>query len=371
MKICNYFGDDSGCTHYRQFIPMNALHHTIADAKVKIIKKGDPVKDMVEMIKCDILHLPRLGGEDGLELIEASKAYGSRVLIDYDDNIFKTSPLSIHYKDFGTENVQYVHDDGSVTDIWKDGKNIDLKKNKKGLDQVKRCIEKADAITTTTEILADVYRQYNPNVFVLPNCVDLSYWNKLKLVRENPEEIRLYWSGGASHYEDVYVLKEVLPYITNKYPYCKVVIMGSYFGGVFEGCRDGSVEVHGWVKTDAYPFKSAILDADISLIPLQDTEFNRCKSNIKWVEQSALLVPSVTSLVSPYKEWYNGTNGAFIKDNDPQGWIQAIEFLINNPEERTKMAKAARQTVEENFNIDNECIRWYNAYQEILNGKLS
>ena len=79
-------------------------------------------------------------------------------------------------------------------------------------------------VTVTTPKLAEAYKPYNDNVVVLPNCIDLDLWKPMDL--KPSDEIRLFWAGGSSHYEDWMMMTEVLPVIMDKYPQVKLVFMG-------------------------------------------------------------------------------------------------------------------------------------------------
>ena len=126
------------------------------------------------------------------------------------------------------------------------------------------------------------------------------------------------------------------------------------------------VEFQPWVPTPALPYKLAILDVDVAMIPLGDTPFNSRKSAIKWIEYAALEVPAVTSLVSPYKEMATEKNGVFIEGNTPTGWSEGIQHLLSRPLDRAAMGYAARKTVEEHCDIDKEIWRWDDAYRGVL-----
>jgi glycosyltransferase involved in cell wall biosynthesis len=365
MKVASFLKDNGACGYYRITLPMTELSKAEHVGVVQL-QLGDNLETIVQSMYADAMIWPRACDQSDLDMMDAVKGHGHKFITDYDDNLFAVSPLSPHYKDFGTEEVRFKADDGSILDVWIDGKNLDIKENKKRQDNVKRCVESVDAVFVTTELLADVYRQYTDKVYVLPNSIDLSLWESVKIKRKNPDEVRLYWSGGSSHYEDVILLQEALTEIVKKYPEVTVVMMGMDFKGVRKNIPEDRFEFHNWVSTPAYPYKTILMDADISLIPLRDTEFSRCKSNIKWVEQGALLVPSVTSLVSPYKEWYNGTNGVFVENNSTQGWVDGISYLIENPIERWSMGAEARKTVEQHFDIKSNVTKWYLALEEII-----
>lgn len=364
MNITYLLRDDGACGWYRCESPMRLLAENSV-AKVQSIKKGDTAGEIEKTLNADIVIIPRLGELPIIETAKTLQANGTKIVIDHDDDMFTVSPFSPHYQEFGTEQVK-VDVNGEVITLWEDGRNIDLKANVARLDGFKRAVEMADLVTVTTENLAKVYRQYNDNVKALPNCIDSRLWRKLPLKRENPDGVRLYWSGGSSHFEDMALLQDVLPEILNKYKNTKLILMGCKWDGTLKNIPKDRIEFHPWVHTKAYPYKSAILDVDISLIPLVDNEFNSGKSPIKWIEQSSLSVPSVCSLVSPYKEVYNGANGVFVEDNDPQAWIKGISALIEDKPLRWQIGGQAEATVQRNFDIRTQYTQWADTYKELL-----
>jgi glycosyltransferase involved in cell wall biosynthesis len=153
-----------------------------------------------------------------------------------------------------------------------------------------------------------------------------------------------------------------------KYPELKLVLMGSMFKGTLKGIDEDRIEFHEWVKTPAYPYKAAILDLDFAIIPLEDNIFNRCKSNIKWVEMGALSIPSVTSYISPYREYATENNGIYIEDNDPKAWIEGISAMVEGAKLRETMGIEARKTVEDHFDINKKYILWEEAYKKLTLG---
>ena len=295
--------------------------------------------------------------------MEELKKIGKKIVVDFDDNMFSISPMSPHYNEFGVENVKYRMKDGRELMLWEDGKNINLADNRKRMDSIKAACEQADMVTTTTDILADVYKPYSQKVAALPNCIDPALWGKLPLIPH--DEIRLFWGGGTSHYEDWCLLSDALPVVMKKHKNVKLVLMGAKFDGTLKQIPKDRVEFHYWVPTPAYPYYARILNADIGLIPLQDTEFNRCKSSLKWVEYSAMSVPSVTSYVSPYKESATENNGVFV-ENDTEAWIDGLSYLIENKAKRDVMASAALTTINDQFNIHSKYKMWLDAYRELL-----
>lgn len=377
MKISAFRTGMGGCDFYRCVIPLEAAanagkatYHEIWAEKVIADIMLDR-ESFHSKMDADIYLAQRLTTFPFLRRMKeyaANNKFTGKIVVDFDDNVFKVSPLSNHYMDYGTEDFKINFPDGKSQYIWKDGLNgFDAKRNRERLDEIKQVVAAADCVTVTTEILADVFRKYSNNVKVLPNCIDLKEWNRFPLVKKD-NEIRLYWGGGMSHWEDLLLIRDSLKLIFEKYKNAKIVMLGWMPEG-FEETFPGRVEFHKWSNFYAYSYKYASLGIDIALIPLVDNEFNRCKSNIKWIEASSLHIPSVVSYCSPYKEVESLSEkdlAVFIEDNSPESWVKGISELIDNPELRKSIGDEARMVVEKNYDINTQYSRWINAYSETL-----
>lgn len=377
MKVTYFQNTDGGCDYYRAVLPMETAKKKNGLLSKKIFSDSmigfyaTNRKKFDQLMDCDLFLTQRIGSISFVETLRnyvADYKMNSKIVMDFDDNVFKVSPLSNHYKDYGLNDYKIRFPDGTEHYAWKDGENgFDIARNKKMMEEIKHNLSSVDMVTTTTEILADVFREYNPNVRVLPNCIDLSIMNKIDVVRES-DDVRMFWAGGQSHWEDFLLLREPLREVFSKYKKLKLVIMGWLAPGVKEEFGD-RIEFIDWVDTVAYPYLLRSLDIDFAVIPLKDSEFNRCKSPIKWIEMGALKIPSVVSLVSPYQEMMglsNNSNSVYIQDNDPHAWVKGISHLIDNPDARKQMGLSARHVVEQNFDINTQYHQWVNAYEELL-----
>ena len=362
-KITYFLRDDGGCGYYRMKLPLRTMAFSEPQMKIAELVPGDDLTKFEKALEnTEVTVIPRLCEPKFMLLTdELRREYGVKIIVDHDDNMFKVSPLSPHYYDVGLENAQVQIETGETVPIWEDGKNIDLKANRKRVDNFKAALEQADAVTVTTDILADIYKEYNSNVKVLPNCIDTDLWQLLPLLPH--KGIRMGWFGGHSHYQDWYLLKNVIPKVLKKYKELTLVAMGSLWESTLKGVNPDQVEFHNWVATPAYPYKAAILDLDFAIIPLEDNEFNRCKSPIKWVEMGALNVPSVSSYVSPYAEVATEENGIFIENNDEDLWFEGISMMVEDSLARIKYGQEANKYVRENYDIWKNYPMWKEAYQ--------
>lgn len=375
MRITYIVRTDGACDYYRVDLPLKCLAantkgvnfiHRMTEAEVASAAARDDFKVLRYLSEAEIIVVPRLWGYKPMELLRQINPT-AKIVLEYDDDMFKISPFSPHYKEHGFDEFEVIlPGDKKITKVWEDGKNIDLAYNRQKAQETVKAITEADMVTVTTERLAERYRPFNKNVVALPNCIDLSRWNKLPLLPR--QGIRLGWFGGSSHYEDWCVVSGILTRVMKENPSVKLVLMGVKFDGTLRGIPQDRIEFHKWIETPAYPLKAAILDLDLSLIPLRETEFNAGKSAIKYIEMASLGVPSVVSHVPPYSDIATEDNAFWIEKNDPQAWYDGLTLAIRDKDLREKTGIVAKNYVREKFDIEKNFHLWGKAYKEVLDG---
>jgi glycosyltransferase involved in cell wall biosynthesis len=109
--------------------------------------------------------------------------------------------------------------------------------------------------------------------------------------------------------------------------------------------------------------KLGLLALDIGLAPLQDTEFNRGKSNLKVLEYGVMGVPTIASPVYPYSNTIdNGVDGIIVHKNRTKSWVKALVHLIDNKEDRIRMGEAMKGKVLTEYNALRNAHLWEKAY---------
>lgn len=361
MKIACFDFTGGGCDFYRIVQPMKTIA-SLGLAEVKVVNRGDDMDVLEEAAYADAFYFGRPTDMRLLTLIQKFKEKGRFVAIDFDDDLFNVSPWSPHYADHGIDEVVVNTKDGKKIPLWRDGVNINLAENRERARIIAECVRDVDCVTVTTTELAKVYAPLAKTVAVVPNSVDLSLWRPVRMQREN-NEIRMGWAGGSSHLEDWGMLEEVLPEVMKEEPRLKLVVLGTAFKQAIKRLPPDRVEIHPWVPTPAYPYKLALLDLDFGIIPLKDTQFNRCKSAIKWIELASLRVPAVSSYVTPYKEMMFGENGIFVEENSPSAWEQGILKMAQDVIMRSLMGVNARAFVEKEYDIQKNAPLWLDAFE--------
>lgn len=88
----------------------------------------------------------------------------------------------------------------------------------------------------------------------------------------------------------------------------------------------------------------------IGIAPLQDTPFNRCKADTKWVEYAYAGVASVASDLPVYQRACNGGAGLLATTEDE--WYHALRALVLNRTLRSSVCMKARKRLSEYYSRD-------------------
>jgi len=220
----------------------------------------------------------------------------------------------------------------------------------------------ADIVTTTTEDLAKELKEYNKNVFVLPNCLDFELWGDEPLENDS-DEIRIVWAGSSTHEADLKMLKPVIFEILEKYPQVKFLYAGDgniWKSNLFE--KHPRTEYIEPTDLDSWPAKLRSFRADIGVAPLIDTRFNRCKSNLKWLEYSAYKIPGVYSNIVYGKTVVDGETGLIAKT--PKEFVNQLSRLIEDKELRKTIGQKAYDEIHKNYDISKNYKQWLTVYKK-------
>lgn len=231
-------------------------------------------------------------------------------------------------------------------------------------------IELSDALICSTQFLADKMKALFPDkpVHLVPNSLDFDLWDHLTpdsdIEKKEPGKIRIGYTGCSNHRDDLELIREPMCAILKEFPDVQFLFTPQPDpGGVFVGWAGVTNMgcVSKWVTIDKYPNFVAGWDLDIGIAPLKDHDFNRAKSNLRWLEYSALKVPTVASRVYPFKNSIRHGEDGLIA-NSKQEWYEALKGLIVDAGRRTAMGRQSYKRVKQDFNMETTAIK----YAEIL-----
>jgi glycosyltransferase involved in cell wall biosynthesis len=301
------------------------------------------------------------------------KDAGKKIVFDNDDT----------YKDMGG---------------FKLSDELDHERMKRGLKRVNDGIDSfiidADLVTCSTEFLATEYRKLNPNVVVLPNCVDPFYFDEP--LRNETDVVRIGITGSIAVTTDIKILAPIMKHYENDKRVRLVLFslppnrqdktLRKLYAEEYKVFDSMNFEWQAFVPIDQYFDKLNELRLDIMIIPRSDNYFNRCKSNVKFLEASGFEIPVIASgfpdKQSPYEqnpedakhmvivpcEGYEASKKKgepWKADSQTDLWIREIEKLIKDKALRREMGAKAKKYVFDNYNINRKYYLWANAYESI------
>lgn len=372
MKIMGIERDTFASNFYRILQPLSKLDE-LGLAEVSLVNEkelGDERAINIALMS-DVIVFQRPATEAWFKFIKTCRKHGKLIVSDYDDDPFNTSPLNPYYQYIGTEEVQWQWEDGTKEMLWSEemisatgNKLFNIERNINHRDLFKLNFKKSDMVTCTTENLRQEFLKINPCVSVLPNLIDPAFFPQdIKLLKE---EVRIGWQGGSSHYEDLYMVRDVIVDILKANSNVKFIYFGDMrFQGMFSQAPQSQIEWHPWVNHSTYPYKLTLLNLDIGLCPLVDNQFNRNKSAIKWMEYSMVDTITIASDIPPYKGVCDETTSILVPESK-EAWTHSIQRAISDASLRTTLASQAKKEVLDNHNLNKKASLWIEAYEKLL-----
>lgn len=344
-----------GCFVVRCLLPMIANGYNGDHTSLNTFQESPENKSKAAQAS-DIVVFHRPDDPRKLKLARLLKEQGKKIVMDNDDT----------YKDIG----------GIKLNTYFNAERV-----KRGLESVNKIMDEfaqeADLITVSTEFLAEEYRKLNKNVVVLPNYIDPFYFDEP--LRNDTDIVRIGITGSIGMSSDLDVLNPIFKHYEHD-KRVKLVFfslpanplenpfVANAYEHEYNFLDSMEVEWHATVNMDKYYDKLNSLKLDIMLIPRSDTYFNRCKSNLKFIESSMFEIPIIAQGFDDGKSPYqvnpkDAEHMVIVTDNSK--WIEEIEKLIENKELRREMGRKAREYVEKNYDINDHAHLWEEAYEGI------
>jgi len=289
---------------------------------------------------------------DPIPLLKEWKKRGAKVIYDLDDDLFTVNP-----------------DNPSRGEVVKK------------LQQTEDLLKNADVVTTTTDVLKKRFKKYNKNVVVCPNAID---FEKFPGRPNIGKELRIGYTGAASHWGDLLMILDVIAELQKKYDFrfvlqgmCGRPLLAEVYNyrmllsqnlepdknlcftealAMYDKIKELKYYHEPFYPPAMYPGVLGQIDLDIGLCVLKDNKFNHAKSCIKFYEYAATGTVTVASDVLPY----NKEVGYYAK-NTIKDWYKKIEKLIIDKDFREKLLEKQQAFVHKNNDIKKVVEKWENA----------
>lgn len=406
IKVLCVPSDTGGCGLHRSLVPHLKLDELYGNDFDVTIEYTPDWRDLATIGTYDIIHIHK-GLYPDME--------GFRLALQYcKDN-----------------NITTIMD---IDDYWNVGQfhpHFHLNKLNNSSSLIQENLRLVDYVTTTTDIFAGKIRKFNPNVKVFVNALDPKAMAEIqerhKTFKSNTDKVRIGFVMGSSHEHDM----ELVRGLSNRLPKdvldkVQFVLCGYDLRGTMtERLPDGRLKTRPikpeesvwytfeknvtdnykivspeykdfltkfmpnvdypmvfkeaykrcWTKDVAnYKYMEHYNEIDILLVPLQHTEFNSCKSELKFVEAGMMDVAVVASNFGPYtigsENFFekggniNMNGNCILIDNNRahKEWPKAVEKLVKNPVYIETLQTNMKKHVLENYDINNitaQRAEWY------------
>jgi glycosyltransferase involved in cell wall biosynthesis len=192
----------------------------------------------------------------------------------------------------------------------------------------------------------------------------LEYWQQTPHLNET-DKVRICFVGSVTHLTDMKTIAVALKEVLKKYPdKAELITVGDLrFREVFKDTPN--VECFLGVPFEAYADRLNGLGMDIGICPLRDTKFNRCKSHIKWMENTMAGGATVASPTVYDRVIRHGENGFLAKTKED--WVKYLSILIEDPTRRKIIRSTAFSEVISHHSLASHVRDWEKVYETILN----
>ena len=224
-------------------------------------------------------------------------------------------------------------------------------------------------IQTSTKPLAELFRQFNPNVKVFENQL-----SELPPHRDFKAEIASHqptviFFGALNRDRDFYELLPAINKIAAEYGdniLFKVIAKTALFETIETPNKVfiGKKEIYDGQYVPYNIYEQELRSSHISLLPLKDNIFNRSKSDLKFIEcagNGSVVLASPTVYSNTVKDGETG----FIY-HDVNEFYNKLKLLINNSQKRCEVAEKAYDYVKHNRLLSQHYEERWDWYNELI-----
>lgn len=301
LDVLYVIEQDAACAMYRARIPGLALSSLGYKTGITL----DPHDPAIHQSRVVVWQRPSII-ESLFEIIKARKD-GIITVVDVDDDLWN------------------IAKDNPAYESWN-------KKNGLPLRCLNECFAAANIATTTTPKLASKIMG-NYHVKIIPNMLHDGMWRNYRHADYPDGKVIIGWAGSVTHRRDLLELSGVVETILVKYPEVEF-----QFGGMIPPF-DTHERLLSLKPVPMGEYPEMLQAFDIGIAPVQDTQFNRAKSDLKYIEYAACGIPTIASANGTYENIKQGVTG--YKCKNAKEWIRYLSKLIENKQLRQDMGDAA------------------------------
>jgi len=294
VRVLYYATLSKASAFYRCLMPMYALN-----MGGRAVAHASSARFGREALDYDVVVVQIDNSPSALEFVLALQSQGKKVVYEIDDAFDCLEPWHPQYASYGQPARQ---------------------------EAIRAMMAQADAVQVSTRHLAARYVDCAKRIEVVPNMVELAAWPRAERLRRDGLW-KVVWAGSPSHSGDLEIAIPALGKFACAHPDVRIVFFGQTVKD--ERLPAAQVETIDWCEFEEYAFHLAGVDADVSIAPLAQIEFNKGKSNLRVIQNWATGYPTVASAFGPYADTITDGVDGFLCDGEA-GWVATLEMLYRN-----------------------------------------
>ena len=332
-RVLQYAADMSGCGFWRMFWPEHILN-----ANQKLISTTTTIMNNSEAFYAPLkaVRIQRQATGHQLEFVKFLKhlqgKFGFKLIYEIDDVVFHEDIPDYNKFKFAFESAEIR-------------------------DNIQQIMSLCDEITVTNEFMQNYFREKTGKreVTVIPNFPP-SWWmgqyfnpqRNYDLLMKNKKKPRILYAGSGAHFDvDNKVngaddFEDITKHIIDSRHKYTWVFMGAAPLALIPYIRSKEIEFHDWQTLYNYPKKIYDLGVQMLVAPLQDNNFNRCKSDIKFIEACCYGLPVACQDMVTYKD-------ATLKFKTGEEMMQLIEDTLRRTNRYLENGRSLRKVAEDRF----------------------
>lgn len=291
----------------------------------------------------------------------------SLVVMSRDSGVDKVTEQIARLKKFG---IPYVLD---LDDYWKLNKeHLMYNDFDKTAQRWIELMKSASAITTTNARLAGKIAFHNENVVVCPNAIDAKQPQWKQKPSGNIEPV-FGFVGGAHHLPDLNTMKGAFEQVRNE-GVVNIALGGWTVGNdvytVYEYWMTGGTKYPKYKRIkgeDVYNYAHIYDVIDVSIVPLLESKFTACKSNLKLIEAGFKNRACIVSRVAPYTDDFTDKDVIFC--DTKSDWYQHMKNLHTDKNKLQDYTLRLKEKAMNEYSIEKINPIREQLYKTLINGK--
>ena len=271
----------------------------------------------------DVIIFSRYSGPCSAEVVEWAKLNDVPVIYHIDDDLLGV-PLSLGETKYAYHNAP------------------------ERLATVRSLLEAADLVYVSTEVLADRLRERVAGITAIAGRINAS-GRVMKRPADRPAKTVGYMAS-ADHLPNLEMVLPAVVDVLERHPEIAFELFGSIpIPAELERFGDRVRKIEPVAEYAAFMDALKQRDWDVGICPLVPTDFNRTKSNNKWIEYTSVGIAAIASAGMIYDECCADGCGVLASNLDE--WRQGLEMLVSDTDERLAMVDRAQNKLETTYGI--------------------